>query len=86
MTDSERKKIRNKAKKAEVKSKVTEVITDTIQCKVVKEDPFGLQFVIGVDHLEEATKFLKPLLRQSSMDIEVLELGCRVYFAKRIEV
>lgn len=88
MTDSERKKILNKAKKAAIKTKSnTDVSTDnavTSKDSLVKknDDPFGLKFLLDLDHLAECLKFLKPLLIQSSDDLEVLKLASQVYICK----
>ena len=90
MTESERKKILRKAKKAELKSSgamsntlAPSLSTDSsTPSKKVDEDPFGLKFMIDCDHISEAFKFLKPLLTVLPDDLGVIELACRFYFAK----
>jgi peptide alpha-N-acetyltransferase len=77
VSDAERKKLSKRAKKTKT--------GDTEKVEGKKEvDEYGTQFVIGVDHLSEATRFLKPLLVHSSNDLEVLERACRLYLLKRI--
>ncbi|KAJ3276539.1 N-alpha-acetyltransferase 16, NatA auxiliary subunit [Terramyces sp. JEL0728] len=72
--ETERKKLLKKAKKSEAKK----TNGDTAK----KEDVYGSKYVVGVDYLAEATKFLKPMLKFNENDLEVQKLGCRVYFAK----
>ena len=96
MSDSERKKILRKAKKAEVKAasaasstpSVSNTATSTTDAssatKKVDEDPLGLKFMVDFDHVNEAFKFLKSLLSLLPDDLDVIELACRAYFAKGI--
>lgn len=72
MSDSDRKKAISKSKKANMKAKKVDTMED-----------FGAKFIVGVDHLKEATKLIEPLLKFSSGDLESLELGCLLYLAKR---
>lgn len=78
-SESERKKMKNKAKKSETRSKFEPLNAAE---KRADEDLFGTKLVVGVDHLVEATNFLKPLLSQASIDKEILELGCQVFLAR----
>jgi peptide alpha-N-acetyltransferase len=75
ISEEERKKALKKAKKAESKTKVVDG-----EKKV--EDQFGTSFVIGVDHLSQAVKFLKPILDELVQDIEIFELASKVYLLK----
>ncbi|KAJ3259846.1 hypothetical protein HK103_001737 [Boothiomyces macroporosus] len=75
--ESERKKLLKKAKKSEAKKASGDSTKK-------EEDIYGTKFIIGVDYLGEAIKFLKPLLRFNPNDLEVQKLGCKVYFAKGI--
>ncbi len=96
MTDSERKKILRKAKKAEMKASSAVSVTppvgnttvsassDSSSTKKIDEDPFGLKFMVDFDHVSEAFKFLKPLLSLLPNDMDVIELACRAYFVKGI--
>ncbi|KAJ3321820.1 N-alpha-acetyltransferase 16, NatA auxiliary subunit [Boothiomyces sp. JEL0866] len=73
--ESERKKLLKKAKKSEAKRANSESTKK-------EEDIYGSKYVVGVDYLAEAIKFLKPLLRFNGDDLEVQKLGCKVYFSK----
>jgi hypothetical protein len=97
MTDSERKKILRKAKKAEMKASSSVSVTPPVgnttvsassdsssSTKKIDDDPFGLKFMVDFDHVSEAFKFLKPLLSLLPNDMDVIELACRAYFVKGI--
>jgi hypothetical protein len=77
---SERKKILSKARKAELKRSNTDISVDSTLKK--NDDPYGAKFVVDVNHIAEAEKFLKPLLRYASNDLEVFDLATRLYIAK----
>jgi peptide alpha-N-acetyltransferase len=66
-----------------LKKKMEKVQQGKDDAKPVDLDRYGLKFV-QVDHLKEATKFLKPLLKLRELELPVLELACRVYLAKSI--
>lgn len=66
-----------------LKKKMQKVQLGKDDMKPIDLDRFGLKFV-QVDHLKEATKFLKPLLKLGTLELPILELACRVYLAKSI--
>jgi peptide alpha-N-acetyltransferase len=82
ISDAERKKILKKAKKAEKKPTTAAEPEKTEKKK--DTDPFGINLVIGVDHLAEASRILKTLTLVTPNDLETLELGCRTYLYKGI--
>jgi N-alpha-acetyltransferase 15/16, NatA auxiliary subunit len=80
MSDTERKKVTKKAKKAESKKSVG---TESEPIEKTKDlDIFGAKLVVGVDHLAEATRVLKSLQLVIPNDLETLELACRIYLNK----
>ena len=78
MPEDERKKAIKKQRKAGAKKALADG-TNT-----VVENTFGLSFVAGVDHLEEATKFLTPLVKFRPNDIKTWINACRIYSARGI--
>ncbi|RKO93510.1 NMDA receptor-regulated protein 1-domain-containing protein [Blyttiomyces helicus] len=90
LSAAERKKALRKAKKAELKAggapgAADKNATDSAAAAKKKNadaDPEGAKLV-NVDHLAEATKFLRPLLELSPGRIESQVLGCEVYLHKK---
>jgi peptide alpha-N-acetyltransferase len=79
VTEAERKKLVKKSKKLKA------LENEKVEGKKEVDD-YGTQFVVGVDHLSEAARFLKPLLLHASNDLEVLERACRLYLLKSIAI
>ncbi|KAJ3000017.1 hypothetical protein HDV02_000969 [Globomyces sp. JEL0801] len=93
LSEGERKKAIKKAKKAELKAKEQKELAIDAKPKtgvatpsdsVSDEDIFGTKFVVGVDHLSEANKFLSQLRKYCENDIDVQRLACRVYMGQTL--
>ena len=89
MSDAEKKKYRNKMRKAELKeSKKAEEQKAQADQEILKkggkidEDPEGLKYTNTTDPLGEALKFLKPLQELAAERIETHLMGFEIYIRK----
>ncbi|KAG0201400.1 N-alpha-acetyltransferase 16, NatA auxiliary subunit [Mortierella sp. GBA30] len=89
MTEAEKKKWRNKQRKAELKAqkeaeekKAQAVQEISKKGGKVDEDPEGLKYVKTEDPLNEALKFLKPLQELAAERIETHLMGFEIYIRK----
>lgn len=90
MTESEKKKLRSKQRKAELKAqkdaeenkKKAAAVQDTTKKGKVDEDPEGLKYLKIEDPLAEALKFLRHLEALASDRIETQLMAFEVYFRK----
>ncbi|KAF9930828.1 N-alpha-acetyltransferase 16, NatA auxiliary subunit [Linnemannia zychae] len=89
MTEAEKKKYRNKQRKAELKAqkeaeekKAQAAQEITKKGGKVDEDPEGTKYVKTEDPLGEALKFLKPLQELGAERIETHLMGFEIYFRK----
>ncbi|KAF9913252.1 N-alpha-acetyltransferase 16, NatA auxiliary subunit [Linnemannia zychae] len=89
MTEAEKKKFRNKQRKAELKAqkeaedkKAQAVQEITKKGGKVDEDPEGLKYTKTEDPLGEALKFLKPLQELAAERIETHLMGFELYIRK----
>lgn len=90
MTESEKKKLRSKQRKAELKAqkdaeeikKKAVAVQDTTKKGKVDEDPEGLKYLKIEDPLAEAVKFLRHLEALASDRIETQLMAFEVYFRK----
>ncbi|KAF9121492.1 N-alpha-acetyltransferase 16, NatA auxiliary subunit [Mortierella sp. 14UC] len=89
MTEAEKKKFRNKQRKAELKAqkeaeekKAHTVQEITKKGGKVDEDPEGLKYTKTEDPLGEALKFLKPLQELAAERIETHLMGFELYIRK----
>ena len=89
MTEAEKKKFRNKQRKAELKAqkeaeeKKAQAIQEiTKKGGKVDEDPEGLKYTKSEDPLGEALKFLKPLQDLAADRIETHLMGFEIYIRK----
>lgn len=89
MTEAEKKKFRNKQRKAELKAqketeekKAQAVQEITKKGGKVDEDPEGLKYIKTEDPLGEALKFLKPLQELAADRIETHLMGFELYIRK----
>ncbi|KAG0310653.1 N-alpha-acetyltransferase 16, NatA auxiliary subunit [Dissophora globulifera] len=89
MTEAEKKKFRNKQRKAELKAqKEAEEKKALVAQEITKkggkvdEDPEGLKYLKTEDPLGEALKFLKPLQELAADRIETHLMGFEVYIRK----
>ena len=80
MPEEERKKAIKKERKAGAKLAGADGTATTPTPK----DKYGVSFVAGVDHLQEAMKFLSPLISHRQDDINTWLLACKVYSARGI--
>ncbi|KAG0253742.1 N-alpha-acetyltransferase 16, NatA auxiliary subunit [Mortierella polycephala] len=89
MTDAEKKKFRNKQRKAELKAqkeaeekKAQAVLEITKKGGKVDEDPEGLKYSKTEDPLGAALKFLKPLQELAAERIETHLMSFEIYIRK----
>ncbi|KAG9324170.1 hypothetical protein KVV02_007399 [Mortierella alpina] len=89
MTEGEKKKLRNKQRKAELKAqkeaeekKAQAVLEISKKGGKVDDDPEGLKYIKAEDPLGEALKFLKPLQELASERIETHLMGFEIYIRK----
>ncbi|KAI7830391.1 NMDA receptor-regulated protein 1-domain-containing protein [Gamsiella multidivaricata] len=89
MTEAEKKKFRNKQRKAELKAqkeaeekKAQAAQEITKKGGKVDEDPEGLKYIKTEDPLGEALKFLKPLQELAADRIETHLMGFEIYIRK----
>lgn len=90
MTESEKKKLRSKQRKAELKAqkdaeenkKKAVAVQDTTKKGKVDEDPEGLKYLKIEDPLAEALKFLRHLEALASDRIETQLMAFEIYFRK----
>ncbi|KAG0031532.1 N-alpha-acetyltransferase 15, NatA auxiliary subunit [Podila clonocystis] len=90
MTESEKKKLRSKQRKAELKAqkdaeenkKKAVAVQDTTKKGKVDDDPEGLKYVKIEDPLAEALKFLRHLEALAGDRIETQLMAFEVYFRK----
>ncbi|KAF9421043.1 N-alpha-acetyltransferase 15, NatA auxiliary subunit [Podila epigama] len=89
LTESEKKKLRSKQRKAELKAqkdaeenKKAVAVQDTTKKGKVDEDPEGLRYLKIEDPLAEALKFLRHLEALASDRIETQLLAFEVYLRK----
>ncbi|KAG0000692.1 N-alpha-acetyltransferase 16, NatA auxiliary subunit [Entomortierella chlamydospora] len=89
MTEAEKKKFRNKQRKAELKAqKETEEKKAQAAQEILKkggkvdEDPDGLKYTKAEDPIGEALKLLKPLQEQAAERIETHLMGFDLYIRK----
>jgi peptide alpha-N-acetyltransferase len=71
MSEHEKKKLKKQAKKSSE-------LADSAK----KEDMYGEKFVVGVDHLAEATKYLAPLMEFRPNDPETWTFALKLFFLK----
>ena len=79
MPEDERKKALKKIRKADAKKTTVAIAAGS---PASKDETFGSTFVAGVDHLQEATKFLNPLIQQRQDDLSTWLYACKVYAAR----
>ncbi|KAI7862607.1 NMDA receptor-regulated protein 1-domain-containing protein [Spinellus fusiger] len=95
MTEAEKKKARNKARKAELKAqqdkeakKAALVKEETLKQrqdpkKPVDQDPLGEKYVATTTPLEDALLFVKPLQQLAPRRLETHTLGFEIYLRQR---
>lgn len=86
LSPSERKKAMRKARKAQLKKNEQNEQNqkkDDNSKKNVDNDPDGEKLLEAKDYLEEAIRFLKPLLEYAPNRIETHILACQVYLNKK---
>ncbi|KAF9157580.1 hypothetical protein DFQ27_000908 [Actinomortierella ambigua] len=89
MTEAEKKKHRNKQRKAELKAQKeyeerrAQIAADPTKKGKLDEDPEGMKFLKTEDPLGEALKFLRPLQELAPNRIETHLWGFEIYIRKK---